>query len=251
MWAGQECVDVGRLVFQLEDSSTEAGQRHLGGVFDLIATLAWAHGGRLGNEIGGGETLETAPDHVGGGVAELTHLVHSAQAPFSRRALCHEQHPDGLHVAVAGLWSTRRASRQDTTGRLDGVSGVGLSLLTTHLAVGPVDLDDFDAGALEEPGQPRAVGPGAFDTNLLHRAKATHPLEQRLIPAWRGHEGLHTQHATDRVQGSGHVDVQMGVDTADHGAFGLYDGHCHPFLPNGQGVARPSREGVTVRIDLL
>ena len=47
------------------------------------------------------------------------------------------------------------------------------------------------------------------------------------------------------------MDVEVGVDSASDGAVDFYDGHCHPFLSSWFGVARPSREGVTVRADLL
>jgi hypothetical protein len=94
---------------------------------------------------------------------------------------------------------------------------MGMVRQTAHLAVGAVDLDHMDAGAPKETSQPRAIGPGAFDADLGHGAEAVDPLKQTLVAAGCGDVGLHTQYATDRVQGGGHMDVQMGVDTADHG----------------------------------
>src|ERR1022692_1632683 len=85
------------------------------------------------------------------------------------------------------------------------------------------------------------IRPGAFDAHLGHRPEGAHPLEHRLVALGGGVEGLHTEHAADRVQGGGHVDVQVGVDSTDDSAASFYNGHGHPFSLIGSrgGAAVP------------
>jgi hypothetical protein len=56
-----------------------------------------------------------------------------------------------------------------------------------------------------------------------------------------GVERLHTEHSADRVQGGGHVDVQVGVDSTNDSAASFYNGHGHPFSLIGSrgGAAVP------------
>ena len=57
-------------------------------------------------------------------------------------------------------------------GGRDGVLRVGLALAPPALAVGAVDFDDADPLGLEMSGEPGAIGPGAFDTDQLDRARS-------------------------------------------------------------------------------
>jgi hypothetical protein len=66
------------------------------------------------------------------------------------------------------------------------------------------------------PGQPGAIGPGAFDADLGHVAKCLEPGEQRLVASLVGGEALSAEQPTQRIQGGRHVDVSMGVDTTGH-----------------------------------
>ena len=44
-------------------------------------------------------------------------------------------------------------------------------------------------------------------------------------------------------RGGGHMDIQVGIDTADDGAVGSYDGHGHPCSPLVKGWhGRPGKE---------
>ena len=97
-----------------------------------------------------------------------------------------------------------------------------------------------------ETGQACAVGAGAFHPYLGHLPEGAHPLEHRFIAPGGGVERLHTEDTADRIQGGSHVDIQVGVDSTDDGAASFYDRHGHPFFLFSSGVARPSREGVTV-----
>ena len=83
--------------------------------------------------------------------------------------------------------------------RLNGIGGVGLALGAAGLAVGAVDFDHLDAGAKQEPGQPRVVRAGAFHPDAPDGSEATHPLEQLGVARRGGQEGLDTEHAADGV----------------------------------------------------
>ena len=182
--------------------------------------------------IGGRQAFQTASELVGGRVAELAHLVHCPQSGFTGRALGHEQRPNGLDVAVPGLGCAGGPAAQHGPSRLDGVGGIRLALRAPGLAVWTVDLHHLDARPCEEPTEARSIGAGALHAHLGHRPEGAHPLEHRLVAPGAGVERLHAEHATDRVQGGGHVDVQMGVDTTDDSAGSFYDGHGHPFSPH-------------------
>jgi hypothetical protein len=102
-------------------------------------------------------------------------------------------------------------------------------LLAAGLAVRAVDLDHGHARSLEVAGQTGAIGTGPFDPNPFDGPETAEPAQQLGVAGGGGGERFHPQQAADAVEGGGHVDVQMGVHTAGHGAR-LYDGHCHPFL---------------------
>jgi hypothetical protein len=73
-------------------------------------------------------------------------------------------------------------------------------------AVGPVDLDSLQAVGAHEPGQPSAVGAGAFHPDALHRPEAFGPGDQGDIAAGRGRERLGGKQprprSTGRARGS-------------------------------------------------
>ena len=85
--------------------------------------------------------------------------------------------------------------------------------------------------APEESGQPGAIGAGALDADLVYLPEALKPGEQRLVAGRARLEGLRPEQSTERVQGGGNVDVEVGVDTTGHPTGSFYDGHGHPFLP--------------------
>lgn len=64
-----------------------------------------------------------------------------------------------------------------------GVDRVRLSQAAAGPAVGSVDLDDLQAVGAYEPGQPGAVGAGAFDADLGDRPQALGPVDQRHLAA--------------------------------------------------------------------
>ncbi len=56
-------------------------------------------------------------------------------------------------------------------------------------------------------------------------------------------ERFDTQDASQVVHHSSHMDIAVGVDTANDSIRVSYDGHCHPSLHRRAGVARTSRRG--------
>jgi len=82
---------------------------------------------------------------------------------------------------------------------------------------------------LEVSGEPGPVGTCPFNADFRDRAETREPLEQRLVAGCRGRERLDSEQAADGVERSRHVNVEVGVHAACHGA-ALYDGHRHPFL---------------------
>ena len=115
---------------------------------------------------------------------------------------------------------------------------VGLALAPAALAVGAVDLDDADPLALEMPGQPGAIGPGAFDADQVDRAEAAQPPEQLLVAAVGGGEALDAEESPPFVQSCSYMDVEVRIDAA--GDAPCQSGHCHPFVGLGWGDTAPA-----------
>ena len=95
--------------------------------------------------------------------------------------------------------------------------------------IGPVDLDHLDVGSAQEPGQARPIGARALHPHLGERTEALEPGEQRLVASRVGVEALRAEQCSERVQGGGDMDVEVGVDTTGHTPRSFYDGHGHPF----------------------
>src|SRR5207302_7904074 len=112
-------------------------------------------------------------------------------------------------------------------------------------AVGTVDLDDVDVVVQQEASETSPVGAGPLDTDPDDGAKAAQPGQQLPVARLGGGELLDATQAADRVQGGGHMEIQVRVHAADHGAMGLYDGHVA--IPSVafvvKGVARTCRDG--------
>ena len=243
---GESLVEVRGLLFEGVDPAPQAGEGHLRGRDHRVAPDPDPQGGGLGDEVARRQAFEAASKLVGGRVTQLAHLVDGAEATLSSRTLGDDQRPDGLDVAVPGLRGPGAAAAQHSPGRLDSIGGIGFAFGPAHLAVGPVDLDHLDAGASEEPSEPGSIGAGALHAHLGDRPESAHPLEHGRVALGRGHERLHSEHAADGVQGRGHMDIEVGVDTTDNGAASFYDGHCHPCSPLVKGWrGRPVKE-VTV-----
>ena len=77
----------------------------------------------------------------------------------------------------------------------------------------------------EEPGQASAIGAGALNPDPQDRAEGAQPNQQPLVARGRGSELFNAKQPADRIQGGGDMGVEVGVDPADDGPPGLYDGH--------------------------
>ena len=117
----------------------------------------------------------------------------------------------------------------------------------TSLTVGAIHLDHRHPRCPQRPGQPGAIGAGAFHPDPAQRAERTQPGVQLGEPGSGRGERLDAEHAAVGVQRGGDMNIQMGVHPAGDRAR-LYDGHRHPF--SVQVVkgwhARPGKETVTI-----
>src|ERR1700687_3494203 len=83
----------------------------------------------------------------------------------------------------------------------------------TSSTVRPIDLDDLAAGVDEETSQAGSVCASSFDTKCCYRTERVRPLEQLRV-ATRARSDLETaQHAPERVERCGNVDIRVGVDS--------------------------------------
>jgi len=133
-------------------------------------------------------------------------------------------------VAVTGLGLPELAVRLSGPRCLDGIHGVGLTFTPAFLAVGAVHLDHVHPGPAQIAGQTSTIRTGALHPDTYRFAEASQPAQQGLVARRRGLELLHPQQATDTVQGSGHMHLEVGVHTTRYRARSIYDCHSHPFL---------------------
>jgi hypothetical protein len=103
----------------------------------------------------------------------------------------------------------------------------------TGLAVRAIDLHDLEASLLPRARETGAIRAGALHTHQHHRAQRAQPLDQPPIALVVHRERLDAQHPAHRINGRGHVHVQVRVHAADHRTRALYDGHAHPFSRSG------------------
>ena len=194
---------------------------------ERVGRSPWAAATNCGDR----ETLESALQLVRGTEGELAHLSECLDARSSGRALGDDEDPDGLDRAVPALGRSLGPARENGPGGLDGVEGIGLAAVVSSLAVLAVDFDDVDAGSGEEAGDARPVGPRPFHPDFSDVSEIPEPRHQGGVAVGIGRERCGSEQATDVVQGGGHVNLPMGVDTTSDGACGFYDGHAIPSFP--------------------
>ena len=105
-------------------------------------------------------------------------------------------------------------------------------MTTAVLAVGPVDLDDLDAGTGEESGQPGAIGhrflprpPFRPDPN-----PASQESRARVAIGMWPRRTLVASRPPTSSRDRGHMDLAVGIDSSGDCTRTFYDGHGHPFL---------------------
>ena len=175
----------------------------------------------------------------------MTHLGQRLDPGPSGRTLGHHQDSDGLNGTVLGLRDAGGSATQRCSCSLDRIKRVGLTTAPALGSVGPVNLDHVDVSFSQESSQSRSIGAGAFNPNLGNGTEALEPLQQQLVARRSRVEGLGAEQCTERVKCGSDMDIEVGIDATGDTTSSFYDGHGHPFLLNGWGMARPFRIGVT------
>lgn len=119
-----------------------------------------------------------------------------------------------------------------------GVEGVVLAAAAPVGAVGPVDLEDLDAGLLQVAQESGAVGAGAFDTDAADVAEGAHPGEQGAVAGAGGGERFGVQDVVVGVDHGGDVQVFVGVHAADDDAGSGWDAGHVGLLADESAVGR-------------
>jgi hypothetical protein len=191
--------------------------RHLPGGRPPVQRLA--HGGRGGDDHG----LE---------------LVDRRRAGLDRTSPCTAQHADRLHDPVAPFGQRGRGAGQHRSGGGLGVDRVALAALAAGGAVGAVGLQHLHAVVEQEPGQPGAVGAGAFHPDRAEPPVATQPPQQLAVAVGVGAELGVGQQPAVLVDDGGVVGAAVGVDPADDNPRAFR--HAGPaFLLPERGTRRP------------
>src|SRR5688572_16173860 len=176
----------------------------------------------------------------------MADLVEAPDSGLTARTFGDQQGPHRFHRPVAGLGDRSTATPECRSGRFDRVELIGLAVAATLLPVRAIDLDHFDPGALQKPGQPGAVGAGALDPDPGQLAEAGEPVVQVSVAGGCRRKRLDTQHTAVAVQSRRDMHIEVRVDTTGDRTRALYDGHRHPFslqLVKGWH-ARPGKETV-------
>jgi hypothetical protein len=175
---GVERLDLGVEVLH---PPTELAQGSLGHRHHRIGVRGRAQPRGLGHHLVGVQALEPDPELVGGAERQVANLAQRGDAMVAPRAPGDVQHPHGLDVAGAPLELSVRLARQRRLGGRHGIDWIGLAWAMARLTVGAVHLDDFDAGAGEEPGQLGAIRAGALHPHPGHRPERGEPGDQLLV----------------------------------------------------------------------
>jgi TrwC relaxase len=176
-------------------------QRGLGGGHHRVRALPRrrAQRRRPGSQLLAGHALQTLPQLVRGGEAQMADLVESLDLGGAGRALGHHQRPDRLGVPVPGLGRAAGPAGQRGPGRLDGIQRVGLAGPAAGLAVGAVDLDYLHPCGPQVAGQPGSVGAGALHADPGHRPEPGQPVKEPPVPAGGGGEFRDCQQPADLI----------------------------------------------------
>ena len=202
-------------------------QGDAGGVADDITGTRPQRRG-LGHQRSHGVPGEPGPQVLGPGQDQGPGLVERLDPLGAGAALGDHQRADRLDGAIAAPGRAARPAGLSRPGGADRVERVGLALTAAVLPVGPVHLDDPDAGRGDVAGQAGAVAAGPFDPDQAHRPEPRQPVQQTCIAGRGGRELPDAKQPADGVERGGDVRAGMGIHPAGDGV-SLYDGHSHPF----------------------
>ncbi len=172
-----ELIEALELAVEELGAPPQLAHRDAGGVTGYIAG-AGPQRRDPGHQGGRGVPGEPGPQVVGPGQDQGPGLVDRPGAFSYGAPPGDHQRPDRLHGAVPALGRAAGPARLGGPGRADRIQRVGLALPAPVLAVGPVDLDDPDAGRGDVPGQSGAVTAGPFDPDQADRPEPAQPAEQ-------------------------------------------------------------------------
>ena len=163
----------------------------------------------------------------------------------SGRALGDNEDPNGLNGPVLGLRDALGPATEGGSSSLDGIEGIGLAAAPALGPVGPVDLDHLDVCSAQKTGQARSIRAGALDADLGHVTEAFEPRQQGFVAGGVGIETLRAEQCSERVEGGGDMDVEVGIDTTGHTRAQLLRWSWSSLLLTVLGMARPFRIGAT------
>ena len=237
---------------ELGEFASSASMRCASEDRDALVAAVTGSGDRVGRSLDSfgdqcrhREALETATKLLWGGVAEVAHLDECLDPGLAGRALGDDEDPDGLDGTVSRLRAAARSTAESGAGGFDGVEGIRLAAATALLSVRSIDFDDLDANSAQVAGQSRPIRACALDADLGHVPESLEPGQQRLVAGGVGRKALRAEQPAERIEGGGHMDVEVRVDTTSHATRSFYDGHGHPSLLTELGMARPFRIGAT------
>jgi hypothetical protein len=208
-------------------AASQLPQRHAGGVADDVTGTRPQRRG-LGHQRSHGVRGEPGSQVLGSGQDQGPGLVERLDPLGARAALGDHQRADRLDGAVAAPGRAGRPPALSRPGGADRVERAGLAMTAAVLPVGPVHLDDPDAGCGDVASQAGAVAAGPFDPGQAHRPEPRQPVQQTGIAGRGGRELPDAEQPADGVERGGGVRAGVGVHPAGDRA-SLYDGHSHPF----------------------
>ena len=106
--------------------------------------------------------------------------------------------------------------RLDSAGCGPGVERVGLAVAAAHGAVGPVNLNDGQAVAGQEPQQAGTETARAFHSDLVNGAEGLGPGRQPGIATGGGRKAGCFQQPPGLVEDRGNVHISVGIDADRH-----------------------------------
>jgi hypothetical protein len=142
-------------------------------------------------------------------------LVDCRGAGLDRTSPHPTQHSDRLHDPVALFGQRSCGAGQHRSGGGLGVDRVALATSPARSPVGAVDLQHLHAALQQEPGQPGAVGPSAFDADRAELPVATQPETQLPVAVGVGAELGVGQQPAVLIDDGGVVGAAVAVDPAD------------------------------------
>jgi hypothetical protein len=141
--------------------------------------------------------------------------VDGLAAGLDRGGPSHPQAAHHLHQVAAGLGNGGDLPGQHRSSSRLGIHRVRLAPPPAGGAVGPVDLQDQLALGTEEARQAGPIAAAALHPERLHLAKLAGPLQHGTVAGGRGGKVRKGQASTQLVDGTGHMEVAVGVDAND------------------------------------